>query len=173
METGKGEMRCGGHRLQRRRLLPSGNFSSVQSHTHHHERRHRPASDHPQDKEEEKCRAGRRSRLLRLQEKEEGSRRLSLCPDGRTGGFLEHKGLSGILSHPSKSPVSLNVTRSESLRLLKQRQEIPILSPPRPHLPSPPAILPPPRLILLSNNLRLPRDDHQKHPQRLSHIRNC
>jgi hypothetical protein len=160
--------------LRRRRLLhgcPVINFH--QFHLTHHERRHRPASDHPQDKEEEERRAGRRSRPLRLQEKEEGARRLSLCPDGRTGGFLEHKGLSGIPSYLSKLPTPLNSTRNESLRLPKQCRQVPILSPPRPHPPSPPTIRPPQRLMLSSNNLRLPRDDHRTHPRRSSRIRNC
>ena len=144
-----------------------------QFHLTHHERRHRPAPDHPQDKEEEERRASRRPCLLRLQEKEERTRRLSLCPDGRAGGFLELKGLSGTPSYLSKPPTSLNVTRNESLRLSKRCQQETILSPPCLHLPSPPTIQPPQKLTLSSTNPRLPRDDRRTHLPRLSRIRKC
>ena len=64
VETGKEGMRGCGCRTV-------GNFHHLG--LAHHERRSRPASDHPEDKEEEERRARRRSRFLRLQEKEEGS----------------------------------------------------------------------------------------------------
>jgi len=144
-----------------------------QFHLTHHERRDRPAPDHPQDKEEEERRASRRPCLLRLQEKEERTRRLSLCPDGRAGGFLELKGLSGTPSYLFKSATSLNATRNESPRLSKQCQQETIPNPPRLHPRSPLTIRPPQRLILSLTNLRLPRDDRRTYLPRLSRIRKC
>jgi hypothetical protein len=88
-----GNARCG-HRLlvvTRRHCCSREIFSPVR--LKHHERRCWPTSDHPQDQEEKERRAGRRTRLLRLEEKEEGARYLPLCSDSRTREFLEHKGL--------------------------------------------------------------------------------
>lgn len=82
---------------------PVGNFHQFS--LTHHEHRHQPASDHPKDKKEEERGTRRRPRPLRLQETEEGSRCLSLRPDGRPGGFLEHERLSGIPSDPPKLSV--------------------------------------------------------------------
>lgn len=171
METGKEDNQKATVGFNGGSRSPVGNFH--QFHLTHHERRHRPPADHPQDKEEEERGAGRRSRLLRLQEKEEGTRCLSLCPDGRTGGFLEYKRPSGIPSYPSKLLISLNAARNESPRSSRQYQQKAILSPPRPLPPSPPTIRPPQRPILSSSNLRSLRGDHRTHPQRLSLIRNC
>ena len=106
-----------------------------QFHHTHHERRHRPASDHPQDKEEEERRAGRRPRLLRLQEEEERTRRLSFCPDSRTGGFLEHKGLPGIVSYLSKPPISPECDQERVSALVKA---VPVESEPQPTSSAPP-----------------------------------
>lgn len=71
-----------------------------------------------------------------------------------------------------KLPIYLNATRNEFLHLSRQRQQKAIFSPP-PRLPSPLTTVQPPRPLLSSNSLPLPRDDHRKHLQRLYHIRSC
>lgn len=138
METGKEDSGRNGWREPQ-----PGKFSISSSHLPHHGCQQRPTVDDPQGKEKEERRTGRRTRLLRLQEKEEGTRRLSFCPDGRTGRFLEHERFSGIPLCLPNLPISLNAARHESLRLPKHRQQKTISTPHRLYRQSPPQSLMP------------------------------